>query len=194
MLQSKAGHSAYAIVIGVDDYKNALPLKGAVADAKDIAATMRQGGVQNPQLLIDDQVSRKSVIDAFDGLLAQVASGDVVYLTIAGYGGTGEPGDNKAGTGSKPVFLLPKFDPQKGDTDSERLAGADFQRFIEAVERAGGRVVFVADMSLGYGMARGVDQRSSDLTFRSVRLKGSKAAATEESPGTQSFIGTDAIK
>ena len=194
-LRPADARSVYALVIGVDDYRNAPHLKGAAADAKDIAATLRQGGVADVKLLVNDQVSRKSVMQEFGALLDRVSNGDIVYLTVAGYGGSDISADASANSASSSAaFLLPKFNPKAGTHDPERIDGQDFQKFIEAVEHAGGRVVFVADMSLGYGLARSVDQRASDLSFRSVALTSGKAAPASGSSTPGPFIATGKIR
>jgi len=52
-MRSAYGGEVRALVIGIDAYRHVRPLKGAVADAWDIASSLRRVGVQDVTDLID---------------------------------------------------------------------------------------------------------------------------------------------
>src|SRR5437762_2766156 len=75
-----------ALVIGIDAYRNVRPLLGAIADARDIERALRRSGVGDVTTLLDDGVTRDSVIAALEALIRRTAQGDLVLLSIAGHG------------------------------------------------------------------------------------------------------------
>ena len=52
VLRSPYGGEVRALVIGIDAYRHVRPLKGAVADARDIENALRRTGVQDVTALI----------------------------------------------------------------------------------------------------------------------------------------------
>ena len=102
-----------ALIIGIDAYQFEPPLKGAVADARDIESTLRRGGVADVTALLDAASDRATVMRSLDALLARSRPGDLVVLSIAGHG-VQEPEHFK---GSQPdgmddVFILAGFNPE----------------------------------------------------------------------------------
>src|ERR1700686_1266244 len=86
------------------------PLRGAVADARDLETTLRGNGVKDVTALFDAAADRASVMRALDQLVARSGPRDLVVLTIAGHG-VQEPEHVK---GSQPdgmdnVFVLAGF-------------------------------------------------------------------------------------
>jgi len=165
-LRSPDGGEVRALVIGVDAYRHVRPLKGAVADARDIEGALRSSGAHDVTTLVDDQVSRAAVMAAVDGLIARSGPSDLVVLTLAGHG-TREPERVKGShpDGMEDVFLLPGFQVSPAGS-LERIFGSEFNRLIKQIELRGARVLFVADTCYGGGMAREVDPRAGEMSFR----------------------------
>jgi len=65
------------------------------------------------------------------------------------------------------VFLLPGFEPTAVGSQ-QRVLGKEFNHFIKQLELRGARVLFVADTCHGGGMAREVDPRGEEMSFRQV--------------------------
>jgi hypothetical protein len=65
------------------------------------------------------------------------------------------------------VFLLPGFEPTALGSQ-QRILGKEFNHFIKQLELRGARVVFVADTCHGGGMAREIDPRAEQMSFRQV--------------------------
>src|SRR5882724_5009704 len=110
-LQSPTGGQVHALVIGADDYVSQNKLKGAVADANDIAGALRKARVTNVTVLIDAQATRQRVIGALQRLETDAKSGDLVFVSFAGHGTQlpeRTPGSNP--NGMDEVFVLPGFE------------------------------------------------------------------------------------
>ncbi len=167
-LRSPDGGEVRALIIGIDAYRYVRPLKGAVADARDIEAALRRMGTRDVTTLIDGQAERTAILAAVDRLVARSGPNDLVVLSIAGHG-TQEPERVK---GSQPdgmddVFLLPGFEPTATGS-TQRILGEEFNHFIKQIELRGARVIFVADTCHGGGMARDIDPRAEEMSFRQV--------------------------
>jgi hypothetical protein len=157
-----------ALVVGIDAYKNVRPLLGAIADARDIERALRRSGVGDVTTLVDEGVTRDSVIAALEALVGRAGQGDFVILSIAGHGAQ-EP---ERVRGSQPdgmdtIFLLTNFARSVAGS-RERIVGTEFNHFIRRLEEKGATVLFIADTCHGGGMTRDVDPRAGELSYRQV--------------------------
>jgi hypothetical protein len=167
----RAPHSAgqvRALVIGIDAYRYVKPLKGAAADARDIEQALLRMGVSDLTALIDDQADRATVMQKIAGLVERTGPGDLVILSIAGHGSQ-EP---ERVRGSEPdgkddVFLLAGFETSRVGSE-QRIIGAEFNHVIKQLEGRGARVLFIADTCHGGGLAREIDPRADELSYRQV--------------------------
>jgi hypothetical protein len=162
------GGEVRALIVGVNAYKSLPPLKGAVADAQDIADTVRRLGGRDVSLLTDAGADRVSILRAAEELRLRVGKGDLVVLSIAGHGSL-EPERVKGSEpdGMEAVFLLAGFAPS-GPQTRERILDKEFIHLIRSFEDKGARVLFVADSCSGGGLARSVDGRSGGVTYRAA--------------------------
>jgi hypothetical protein len=166
-LRSPQGGEIRALVIGIDAYQYVPQLRGAVADARDLEGALRQSGVKDLTALIDAAADRESVMRTLDGLVARSRPGDLVVLTIAGHG-VQEPEHVK---GSQPdgmddVFVLAGFNPSTAAGMRQRIIGTEFNHVIKQFEARGARVMFVADACHGGGLAREIDPRAAEMSYR----------------------------
>src|SRR5712671_4148215 len=156
-----------ALVIGIDAYQFVPQLRGAVADARDIEQTLRSQGVKDVTALFDAAADRATVMRTLDQLLQRSQSGDLVVLSIAGHG-VQEPEHTK---GSQPdgldnVFVLAGFNPKTGAGTQQRIIGTEFNHVIRQFEAKGTHVLFVADACYGGGLAREIDPRADEMSYR----------------------------
>jgi Caspase domain len=168
VLRSPYGGEVRALVIGIDAYRHVRPLKGAVADARDIENSLRRTGVQDVTPLIDAKADRSTILSSLDRLLERTSPRDIVILSLAGHGAQ-EP-ERVKGTqpdGVENVFLLPGFEDSPAGS-RERILGAEFNHFIKQFESRGAHVLFIADTCFGGGMTRDIDPRSEEMSFRQV--------------------------
>jgi hypothetical protein len=158
---------ARALVIGIDAYPFGQPLKGAVADARDIESALRLGGVKDVTALLDLAADRTSVIRSISGLLTRSQAGDLVILSIAGRGAR-EPEHFK---GSQPdgrddVYILAGFDPNTADGAQQRILGSEFNHLIKQFALKDVQVLFIVDAGYGGDAARTVDPRAAEMSYR----------------------------
>ena len=168
LLRGPDGGEVRALVIGIDAYENIRPLKGAVADARDIELALRRMGTRDVTALIDTQADRTAILREIGALVQRTNSGDTVLLSIAGHGAQ-EPERVK---GSQPdglddVFLLARFGTTPAGSQ-QRILGKEFHHFIKQLELRGAQVLFVADSCHGGGLTRSVDPRAEQMSFRQV--------------------------
>jgi len=168
VLRSSDGGEVRALIIGIDGYQHVRPLKGAVADAQDIDGALRRMGARDVTTLLNEQVDRSAVLKAIDRLVARTQQSDLVVLSIAGHG-TQEPEKVRGSEpdGMENVFLLPGFEPTATGSQ-QRILGREFNHFIKQLELRGAKVLFVADTCHGGGMARDVDPRAGQMSYRQV--------------------------
>ena len=168
VLRSSDGGEVRALIIGIDAYRHVRPLKGAVADAHDIDTSLRRAGARDVTTLVNEQVDRAAVLMAIDRLVARTQQSDLVLLSIAGHG-TQEPEKVRGSEpdGMENVFLLPGFDTNAAGSQ-QRILGREFNHFIKQFELRGAKVLFVADTCHGGGMARDVDPRAGEMSYRQV--------------------------
>lgn len=162
------GGEVRSLIVGIDAYKFVRPLKGAVADARDIESSLKKSGVTDVVTLVNEQVDRTSVLRELDAIVQRARARDLVIISIAGHG-TQEPERVK---GSQPdgmdsIFLLPAFETSRVGS-VQRIVGTEFNHYIKKLEGKGARVLFVADTCHGGGMARDVDPRAEEMSFRQV--------------------------
>src|SRR4051812_4535822 len=86
LLRGPEGGEVRALIIGIDTYNHYRPLKGAVADARDIETSLRRMGSKDVTALINAQADRTSVLREIDRLTARARPKDLVVLSIAGHG------------------------------------------------------------------------------------------------------------
>src|SRR5215468_9505064 len=161
------GGEVRALVIGIDAYQFVPQLRGAVADARDIEQTLRSQGVRDITTLYDAAADRTTVMRTLDQLVQRSKSGDLVVLSIAGHG-VQEPEHIK---GSQPdgfdnVFVLAGFNPKTGAGTQQRIIGTEFNHVIKQFEAKGANVLFVADACYGGGLAREIDPRADEMSYR----------------------------
>ncbi|WP_249133020.1 caspase family protein [Bradyrhizobium sp. AUGA SZCCT0182] len=167
-LKNPDGGSIRALVIGIDAYQHVRPLKGSVADARDIEGSLRAMGTSDVVTLIDAQATRANVLRSISDLVQRTSPNDQIILSIAGHGAQ-EPETVKGSQpdGMQDVFLLPGFQPTP-EGSRQRILGSEFNHFIRQLELRGARVLFVADTCHGGGMTREVDPRAAEMSFRQV--------------------------
>ena len=118
--------------------------------------------------LIDAQANRTNILQNISDLVQRTKANDLIILSIAGHGAQ-EPETIKGSEpdGLQDVFLLPGFEPTP-EGSRQRILGSEFNHFIRQFELRGAKVLFVADTCHGGGMAREIDPRAAEMSFRQV--------------------------
>jgi hypothetical protein len=161
---------ARALVIGVDAYQFEPPLKGAVADARDIESALRRSGVTDVSSLFDAGADRASVMRAFSDLLFRSHAGDLVVLSIAGRGAQEAERFKTSNPDAKEdVFILAGFDPGTAAGSQQRILGSEFNHVIKQFALKGAQVLFIADAAYSGDLARNVDPRAAEVSYRQTK-------------------------
>ena len=149
-----------ALVIGIDAYRHIGSLQGAVSDAQDVAQALRQIGVTDLTLRLNEEVTRDRLVQDWQELLARSQSGDTLVLTYAGHGS--QKPERVAGNeedGKDEVLLLAGF-ADKGPGRLELLVDDELYRWFREADDRGLELLFVADACHSGTLTRGVDSRA----------------------------------
>jgi hypothetical protein len=170
VLHPPSGGQARALIIGIDAYQFETPLKGAVADARDIESALRRSGATDVTILFDAASDRASVIRSIGELLSRSQAGDLVILSIAGRGSQ-EPEHFKGSQsdGMDDVFVLAGFNPNNAAGVQQRILGSEFNHLIKQFELKGAQVLFIADTCFGGGLLRETDPRAAETSYRQAK-------------------------
>src|SRR5437764_1388268 len=68
-ISNPEGGEVRAVIIGIDDYQHVRKLKGAAADARDIGSTLKNMGVRDIIMLLNEQVDRSAVLREISALV-----------------------------------------------------------------------------------------------------------------------------
>src|SRR5262249_62189431 len=88
-IRAPQGGEVRALVIGIDAYQFVPPLRGAVADARDIEQTLRRQGVTDVTALYDAAADRATVMRTLSQLVQGRQTGGLVVRSLAGPGWQG---------------------------------------------------------------------------------------------------------
>ena len=163
--------SIHAIVIGIDAYQQPkIPkLKGAVADARDIAESLKTHGVDDITLLTDAVATRAGIVGVLERLHATTGPGDLVVLSFAGHGmQQPEPSGRHAEADRKDeVWLFAGFN-WVGAGRAERMIDNELFVHLKQFAEKGVQVLVLADSCYGGGMAKSIDPRGGSLSVRGL--------------------------
>ncbi len=158
----------YGLVIGIDDYADAGKLKGAVNDARDIAAALERAGAREVRVLIDRQASFRNVVRHWKELIDRSPPGGTLVLTYAGHGA--QMPELEKGTerdGQDEFLVLRDFAPRRPKV-REMLIDNEMTELLSMA--AGRKVIFVSDSCHSGTMTRSIDPRAEALPVRGLSL------------------------
>ncbi len=145
--QASAPPRLFGLSIGINDYPgDDNDLLGAVADARDIALTLRRLGATRAEQLINQAAHKAAIMERWRALLTEARAGDTIVFSFAGLGGV-EPAPADAAGGTKRQnenFLLAGY-AATGPATNERIVDDELWTWFLEAERKGVRVLFVAD-------------------------------------------------
>jgi len=158
------GGSLRALVVGINAYHKIAPLEGAVNDARAIAGALRAVGIEDLTVLLDQEVSRDSLMTAWTNLIDRSRPGDLLLFTYAGHGGQEPervPGSEEDQKDEN--FLLTRFSTAAPD-NHDRIIDDEIS---DLLRRAQGRtVVFIADSCHSGTVTRAFDPRAATRRTR----------------------------
>jgi uncharacterized caspase-like protein len=159
----------HALIVGIDKYNTVGELDGAVNDAQDIASSLRFVGVKDIVTLFDEQVTRKSLLAGWEGIMKRAKSGDTIFFTYAGHGGE-EPEHVKGSekTGKDQTLLFPRYHPRT-ENNAERMIDDEIMLLLKQATDAKVSIVMVMDACHSGTMTRGIDTRVRKFKTRAVK-------------------------
>jgi Caspase domain len=158
----------YGLVVGIDDYL--LPanhLDGAVNDAKDIAQSLQHAGAKEVVVLLNDDARKARIVAEWDRLVGNAKPGDTFIFSYAGHGGQEPAPPDRRDKTTIESFLLGHFAPS-GPGTAERIVDDEVFAWLEAADKKGVKVVFVADSCHSGGMERSAS--APGVKFRRMQV------------------------
>jgi hypothetical protein len=164
------GAHVFALVAGIDEYQYVPQLNGAVADAEDIARSLKNDGVTHVTTLLNAAVTRAAITKAMSDIVAQAQAGDLVILTFAGHGAQEDAKVvTKDNSGKDEVFILAGFDDDDASHLSERLLDKEIFSWLSHLDAKGVAVIFLADTCHSGGLSKTIDPRIGHVGVRALR-------------------------
>lgn len=211
-IKAPGGGDVHALVVGINGYPNMTghDLKGAVADAKNLAAALANGGVTDLQLLLDADATRASFVAAMDRLVAIAKPGDFVFVSYAGHGLQVKEYDVWRGIdpgGFNDEIALSGYSP-KSPQSGDVVINIEVRAWLSRLNAKGVDVLVVWDSCFGGGMravapggatllVRRLHETPQDdirQTFRGIPMTSLEARANANTMEHVTFLaGADAF-
>ena len=77
---------SYALLVGIDNYKNAPHLSGAVADAEHLEKLLKKHNIYNTHILLNQEANKQAIVSALTSIAHNIKSGDNFYMFYSGHG------------------------------------------------------------------------------------------------------------
>jgi hypothetical protein len=172
LLRAPGGGVVRALVIGINDYPNlgGHSLRGARADAEDIAAVLEKDGVADLTLLRDHEATRAKVVAEMGRLVAASNPGDLVIVTYAGHGMQTPEYPRWRGidrNGVNEQIALSRFS-FTGSGAGEVIVNEEVRAWLSRLDAKGVDTLVVWDSCFGGGM-RGIAPSGGEIRVRQVQ-------------------------
>ena len=142
---AKKQEKVYAVVIGIDKYKNLPPLKYAVNDAREFyryLTEVNQVPKDHVWLLLDQEATLENLRRTLGTLLRRSAGkDDTVIIFLAGHGATETDSSSPDGDGLEKYILPINADPM--DLYSSAMPMSEIARIFQRISSE--RLVFIGD-------------------------------------------------
>jgi Caspase domain len=189
-LQAPGGGTIRALVIGVDAYPNlaaSAQLRGAKADAEDIAGALKRGGVE-PIVILDGDVTRAKIVGQMDSLVTESKPGDLVLFAYAGHGMQVPEYPRWQGidrNGVNEQIALSGFS-FSGAGAGEIIVNLEMRAWLSRLDAKSVDTLVVMDSCFGGGM-REVDPRTGEMRTRVLHGNAEQIKAGESD--RRQFVG-----
>jgi uncharacterized caspase-like protein len=152
--------NSWAVIIGINKYKNAPQLNYAVTDANSVVETLKQLGFpsQNILVLLDEQATKQHIEQVLYGTLRQTTADDRLFVFFAGHGLT-----VSLPRGGEEGYLLP-VDGDPKDLALTAISMEDVQRIARRI--AAKHILFAVDACYsGFAITRDVPSAKVDALY-----------------------------
>lgn len=189
-LQAPGGGTVRALVVGVDAYPNlaaSAQLHGARADAEDIAAALRRGGVA-PIVVLNADATRTKIVAQMGAFVTESKPGDLVVFAFAGHGMQVPEyplwrGIDRDGVNEQIVLSGFSF---SGPGAGEIIVNLEMRAWLSRLDAKMVDTLVVMDSCFGGGM-REVDPRTGEMRTRVLHGNAEQIKAGETD--RRQFVG-----
>jgi Caspase domain/N-acetylmuramoyl-L-alanine amidase len=168
----------HALCIGIDNYP-IQPLSGCVADAKLWAETFTSLGIKVHELLLNEDATKRNIVDAWKRVSANARAGDTLVIQYAGHG-TQVPDLNNDETDMKDEAWVP-IDGMRGEV----LIDDEIGGLIDVFTPDGVQVVIFSDSCHSGSTSRA--KNNDGITSRFVKLIDNPAFIRDFSAAAQKW-------
>ena len=134
LLTAETSHAAElrAIVMGVDAYQHERNLHGSINDANSVAAALNPYA-KSLALLLDAQVTRDAVLNAWADTLTASKAGDTITVTFSGHGGRERVRvSRQAPLGFRQFWVMVDFDRRSSEGTDRRILSTEISQWTQA--------------------------------------------------------------
>jgi hypothetical protein len=157
--QNGAKVGKHALLIGIDNYRNVPPLRGALNDINLTQQLLRERFGFQPDdfiILLDEQATHTGIENAFKALIKRVKRGDLVYIHYSGHGSQTADlnGDERDQQDETWVSYGTRSDNRQ-DKDNYDVLDDEINAWLTAIYTKTTHVIFVSDSCHSATVARG---------------------------------------
>jgi hypothetical protein len=148
----------HALLIGIENYPNVSPLRGAINDVKLIQGVLRQRfgfRDENFMILLDDQATHTGIEKAFRTLIEQVKPNDFVYIHYAGHGAQTADLNGEERSGQDETWVSFGSRQPGREKDNYDVLDDEIHTWLAAIYAKTDQVIFISDSCHSATVARG---------------------------------------
>ena len=156
---------SYALIIGINRYKEASRLSGAVADANALYKMLQNIGVDDITILKDNQATKYNIISSLEKIAQKIDKNDRFYMFFSGHGTSLEDSEfAKEFYGDKKLLammehsgaLVPYNFSKKNIKDTLIIGHRDLRTLFEQIDSKGAISLVVFDACFSGMTSRGL--------------------------------------
>jgi len=164
-LTSELMSKSYALIVGIDNYRNAPHLSGAVADAEALEKLLKKYHIYNTKVLLNSKANKQAIITALTTISRNIKKGDHFYMFFSGHGTSLEDKSLKASLDKDSKLLkelensgaLLPYNFDKYSASASLIIGSrDLRPLFQKIDNTGAKSLIVFDACF------------SGMTYRSI--------------------------
>ncbi len=136
-------------------------------DAKDISQSLQRAGAKEVVTLLNDDARKARIVAEWERLVGKAKPGDTFIFSYAGHGGQEPAPPDRHDKTTIESFLLGHFAPS-GPGTNERIVDDEVFAWLQAADKKGVKVVFVANSCHSGGMERSAS--APGVKFRRMQV------------------------
>jgi len=154
------GGGKHALLIGIENYRNVPPLRGAINDVKLMQGLLHERfGFQEDDFitLLDEQATHTGIEKAFTTLIERIKPDDFVYIHYSGHGSQTADlnGDERSGFDQTWVSYGTREPERENEIDNYDVLDDEINTWLAAIYAKTDQVILVSDSCHSATVARG---------------------------------------